>query len=208
MPEKETVWWILLTAGGYLLGSVHFCRWIPWLLHRKDLCRISADGNPGAANVFVHFGWKLGLTCLFLDMAKGFLPTFLALRWLSPADWWFCAVMTAPVLGHAASVFDRMRGGKCIAAVFGVLSALLWISPVGLILAGLYVLFSTLLKISPNRRRSQITFALFLPAGVITEIALGQFPAAAGCGLIAGIALIKHLLPERNDKSFSQIREE
>ena len=177
--ETEWVRWLVLAVGGYLLGSVHFCRTIPLLFRHIDITKESDDGNPGAANVFSLCGWQMGLVCLFCDMAKGFLPVFAAIRWLPPGGGlWLSAVMMAPVLGHAFSILHRFRGGKCIAAIFGEMVALLWISPVGLVLAGFYIFFSLAVKIDPHSRRSIVTFSRFLPVSFLLELFLGQ-PAEA-----------------------------
>ncbi len=186
--------WIALIVGAYLIGSVHFCRLIPLIFLKKDICTLSGDGNPGAANVFTSCGWQWGLTCLLLDMAKGFIPVFAAIKWCETDSLWFTALMTAPVLGHAFSVFYKFKGGKCIATIFGEMIALLWITPIGLLLAGLYILFSAVIKINPHRKRSIITFSLFLPTSVITELMLGQTFIALGCAVLSVIALIKHIV--------------
>ncbi len=184
--------WAVLAAGGYLLGSVHFCRLIPRLFRKIDVTETSRDGNPGAANVFMACGWKMGLFCLFCDMAKGFLPVFAALKRLPWTRWPIVLVMLAPALGHAFSVFWRFRGGKCIAVIFGEMIALLWHTPVGLILAGLYIFFSVAVKIDPHRRRSIVTFALFLPAALLLEILLHQAAVGVGCACLAALAIGKH----------------
>ncbi len=191
--DNEWVRWGLLILGGYLLGSVHFCRAIPLFTRHVDITKESADGNPGAANVFVLCGWQTGLCCLFCDMAKGFLPVFAALKWLPHDRPAFALVMLAPVLGHAFSVLHRFRGGKCIAAIFGEMIALLWISPVGLILAGLYIFFSVAVKIDPHSRRSIVTFCVFAPTALAVELILGQTAAALGCVGVSAVSIGKHL---------------
>ena len=185
--------WLLLSGFGYLLGSVHFCRAIPLFFRHIDIVKESDDGNPGAANVFVLCGWQMGLCCLFCDMAKGFLPVFAAIRWLPEESGLFALVMLGPVLGHAFSCLHGLRGGKCIAAIFGEMIALLWITPVGLILAGLYIFFSVLVKIDPHSRRSIVTFALFIHAALALELILGQLSVGIGCAGVSVIALLKHV---------------
>ena len=141
-------------AVGFLLGSVMFSRILPRAFLKKDVCALSGDKNPGAANVFVHCGIPMGLLCLALDMAKGFAPVFLASRTTDVQSMLFACIIVAPVLGHALAVFDDFRGGKCIATIFGVLIALLPLTPAGLLLAGLYILFAGVLRIKPNRGRA------------------------------------------------------
>ena len=130
---------------GYFSGSMLFCSLIPKHLKGIDIVAVSPDGNPGAANVFIHCGWELGLVCLFFDMLKGFIPVFAAVKLLDASDWQFVFVMIAPVLGHAFSIFNGLRGGKCISTLFGETIALLPVSPVAPVLAGIYIFFSTLI---------------------------------------------------------------
>ena len=128
-----------------------FCRFMPLLLAKKDITKLSSDGNPGSANVFINCGIPLGLLCLFLDMFKGFLPVLLAEENYDVRRLSFAILIAAPVLGHAVAPFDRSKGGKCIATAFGVLLALVPQTKIVFLLAGLYILFSTAIRISPNR---------------------------------------------------------
>ena len=136
--------YVFATLIGFLSGSIPFCYLLPKLLCQKDICKLSDDHNPGAANVFIHCGIPLGMLCLLLDMGKGLLPVYFASHLLDPTVLWFVPVILAPVWGHALGVFLHGHGGKCIATSFGVLIALAPISPIGLLsLAGLYIFFST-----------------------------------------------------------------
>ena len=184
--------WLLFTIGGFLLGGVMFSQLIPQLVQHKDIQAISDDHNPGATNVFVNCGVKLGLLCLVLDMAKGFLPIFLACRILDMDNMKFAMVLAAPVLGHAVAPFYHFHGGKCIATAFGEMLALLPYNAIGGLLALLYVLFSTVFKISPNRIRSLITFGLFGLISVVYLSVRGEYSVALGCFLISLIAVVKH----------------
>ncbi len=198
--------WLLLTVGGYLLGSVHFCRWIPLVCLKKDIVALSDDGNPGTTNVFRHCGPGWGLLCLSFDLAKGFVPVFLGLRWLDPQDPLFALLLAAPALGHGFSVFTRFRGGKCIAVIFGELLALTAISPAFWVLAALYIAFS-LGRINPRRVRSIWTFAVFLPVAAGLELWLGRPAVALGCGLLAATAIIKHCLSREPETDAPKAKE-
>lgn len=184
--------WLLWIIGGYLLGSMHFCRWIPRLCLKKDICALSDDGNPGAVNVFRHCGAGWGLFCLCFDLAKGFFPLFLATRTVDSRSWPFALVMAGPALGHAFSLFDRFRGGKCIAVIFGELLGLFPVTPVFWVLAVLYIVFS-LLRINPRRRRSILTFSVFAPLAAALELVSMRSPSVAvGCVILATVAIYKH----------------
>lgn len=184
--------WLLWIVGGYFLGSVMFCKLIPSYFLQKDVAELSDDHNPGAANVFVNCGIPMGLLCLLLDMLKGFLPVYLAYRTVDVHSMYFAAVIVAPVLGHAVAPLNHHHGGKCIATSFGEMLALLPVSRIVLILAGLYVLSSTLIKINPTRIRSIVTFALFGLAGTARSALTGQGAIAVGCALLCVIVIARH----------------
>ncbi|MGN0745970.1 MAG: glycerol-3-phosphate acyltransferase [Aristaeellaceae bacterium] len=184
--------WFLFILGGFVSGSVMYCSLLPPMLTGKDVCSLSADGNPGSANVFVHCGVRVGLLCLLLDMMKGFVPVWWAARSLGMAEWQFAFVMAAPVLGHAVGMLNHFHGGKCIATSFGVLAALLPYSQLVLLLAIVYIFFSTLVKIHPNSRRSIVTF-MVLAAGAIILDGKRCLPIAVGCCMLAVTVIIKHV---------------
>lgn len=176
------------------MGSTMFCKIIPKLLTHKDICEISDDHNPGAFNVFKHCGKGIGGLCLFLDIMKGFVPVFLASMLMKADSVLFTLVMIMPVLGHAIGIFNRFHGGKCIAVSFGVMLGIIPVSWIGfVILAALYILFSTLVKVNPNRLRSIIVYALFGTGASLIFSIIGLGAVAAGCGLIAIVAVVKHL---------------
>ena len=90
--------WLLLIVGGFLSGSLMFCKIIPKLFQHKDICEISDDHNPGAFNVFRHCGKKVGIVCLLLDVLKGFVPVLLASMLMETNGALFTLVMIMPVL--------------------------------------------------------------------------------------------------------------
>ncbi len=189
----EFICWSALIFGGYLFGSVMFARDVPRLFGYGDIAAKSDDGNPGAANVFKQCGVSMGLLCLFLDMLKGFAPVYIAYRLFGISSVRFSLVMFAPVFGHACSVLNHFRGGKCIATVFGVLIGCLPATHVGFILAGLYIFFSVVVKINPHRIRSILTFAMFLVVSLPLLLYAKKFSVALGVTLISGTAILKHM---------------
>lgn len=193
MSIQQMFIWLCIISCAFLCGSVMFSRIIPKALMKKDICLLSPDANPGAANVFTYCGIRMGLLCLFMDMAKGYFPVYIAYKVFGTGSLLFALVITAPVLGHAIAPFDKIRGGKCIATAFGVLLALLPVTRCILILAGLYILFSTIIKINPNSKRSVVTFSLFGLISFVFLIIKGLIPIAAGCILISTIAVYKHI---------------
>ena len=192
MTITQRIYFFLFIAGGFLSGGIMFSQLIPQWIQGKDIQAVSDDHNPGATNVFVNCGVGLGLICLFLDLFKGFLPVFLGCLSLDRSNLMFGLVLAAPVLGHAIAPFHHFHGGKCIATAFGEMLALLPFNRIGIFLAVLYVIFSTVIKISPNRIRSIVTFGLF---GLVSAFWLtfkGQYSIALGCVLISLTAIVKH----------------
>ena len=114
----------LFTVLGFALGSIPFSLVAGRLLASRDI-RSYGDGNPGAANAWKAGGWKAGLTGFVLDYAKGAVPVGVAHYAVGIAGWALVPVALAPVLGHAFSPFLRFRGGKAIAATFGIWTGVL-----------------------------------------------------------------------------------
>ena len=84
---------------------------------------ITGSGNIGATNVARAVGRGRGVATLVADIAKGFLPVFVAAQLdLSPAALAMAAV--AAFLGHLFPLFLKFRGGKGVATALGALLAL------------------------------------------------------------------------------------
>ena len=182
----------LLCALGYLLGGILFSYHIPMWVSGVDVTRESADHNPGTANAVKYAGAPVGMMCLMADMAKGFIPVRLGME-LCPYEYLgFALIMLAPVLGHATAPFYRsIRGGKAIAVSFGVLMALRPVSDAVWILAGLYILFSLVIVIRPDERRTVVTFASFALWALLFRIRR-QASLALGCVLLSLVVVWKN----------------
>ena len=117
------------------------------------------------------------MICLIFDLAKGFVPVYAAVRLGLAGTPVFAVIAAAPVLGHAIAPLNGFRGGKCISAIFGTLLGMVKYTPLVFLLAVIYILFSTVVKINPNRRRSIVTAAEFLRRSTAP-----QFPLRQSCG--------------------------
>ena len=184
--------YIAAIAGGFLLGGIMFSQILPQKFCHKDIQAISEDHNPGATNVFVNCGTAMGMTCLLLDLLKGLIPILLAGLFLDRENLLFGIVLAAPVLGHATAPFHHFHGGKCIATSFGEMLGLMPFNRIGLLLAALYIFFSTIVKIRPNRVSSIVVYTLFGLSSAILLTAKNQQSIALGCILISLIAIFKH----------------
>ena len=112
---------ILITVFSYLLGSIP-TGYIVGAWAGIDV-RKAGSGNVGATNVARTVGKTKGLLTLAADVAKGFIPVFIALR-LGLTYSAVAVVGAAAFLGHLYPLFLKFRGGKGVATAFGVLLAL------------------------------------------------------------------------------------
>ncbi|MBK9725413.1 MAG: glycerol-3-phosphate acyltransferase [Actinomycetales bacterium] len=99
------------------------------------------SGNPGATNAGRVMGPRWGVLVGVLDVAKGWLPTVLVMRYAGGLAAWVAVFL---VLGHVFSPYLRGRGGKGAATAFGTVLALRpwW----ALVLLGLFVLGALVLR--------------------------------------------------------------
>lgn len=195
MIAENVLPWLALIIGGYFLGSIMFCRVICLTFYKTDICKVSGDGNPGAANAFWHCGKIAGISGLLLDMLKGFLPTFIAIKYLDINNPLFGFVMLAPVLGHAFSVYHNFSGGKCIATIYGILTALFltWTAPYLLVVLGvLNIFFELLLRSIPGNKRAYIMFTFLALASMLVGYYASQEAIMFGGIMISLLAILKH----------------
>lgn len=179
---------LLYTLFGFASGSVLYSWLLPKLLSGVDVVAESDDGNPGTYNAFQCAGWPVGTLCLLGDLAKGFVPVYLAAQNLDTASLWFAPVLAAPVLGHMFSPMLRGRGGKGIAASFGALLGLLPENWSVLALAAPYLALSTVARIENHTKRSVVCYLIF--AGV--SVAANPPSIALGSALLSGSVVARH----------------
>ncbi len=127
---------VLLILVGYLLGSLSGSLLLGRL--RGVDIRTQGSGNAGGTNALRTQGWKFALGTVLVDVGKGALAAWLALRFGGGQAWLPWAVGFAAVLGHVWPVFHGFRGGKGAGTLVGVL-LVLW--PLGLaVLVGVWLL--------------------------------------------------------------------
>lgn len=184
--------YFLFAAGGFCLGGVLFSYHLPKLLKQIDVCALSEDHNPGTVNAFQYAGVPVGILCLLCDLCKGFLPVFLAARFLDADRLWFALVIAAPVLGHAVAPLYHDKSGKAIAAAFGVLLGLLPHSFLVLLLIVLYLFFSLVLVIDPHERRTVWTFGLLALGSLISAFFTMKWSFSLGAVLLSATVIAKN----------------
>ena len=113
---------LALLVASYLLGSVPFGILVGRGMFGIDP-RTVGSGNIGTANAMRAFGRRGAVLVLLGDVAKGALPTYVAMHWLgSPV--YVAWVGLAAVAGHNWSIFLRFAGGKGVATTLGVVIVL------------------------------------------------------------------------------------
>ena len=136
---------IILTAAGYALigylgGSLSFSVWITRLVKGVDV-REAGSGHATATNTIRQAGFAPGALVLLLDITKGFIPVWLALKF-APSVWIVPLTAAMVVIGHCWPVFAGFRGGMGLASTGG---ALLAVSPLAFLSAAAILITLTLI---------------------------------------------------------------
>jgi glycerol-3-phosphate acyltransferase PlsY len=114
---------ILAVLAAYLSGAIPWSVWLGRWFYGIDP-RHYGDGNPGAVNAFRAGGIMFGVLVMLLDYFKAFIPVLWANYGLTLSSKHLLWVAIAPTLGHAFSIFLRLRGGRALAVMFGVWAGL------------------------------------------------------------------------------------
>jgi len=120
---------IVFLIIAYVLGSIPNAVWYGKVFFGIDV-REHGSGNAGATNTLRTLGNKAGFVVFFLDILKGFLATNLVVLMkdiVPQSEEYFQVQMLLgafAVIGHIYPVFAKFKGGKGIATLVGVLSAM------------------------------------------------------------------------------------
>ncbi len=116
-----TNWPLLLITclTGYLLGSLPSGVLISKLAGIDDITSYGS-GNTGTTNVLRVLGPKYAAVVLVLDMAKGALPVYFALKYMNIGLAGPFIVGACAIMGHNWSAFLNFKGGKGVATTAGV----------------------------------------------------------------------------------------
>jgi glycerol-3-phosphate acyltransferase PlsY len=113
---------ILFAIVSYLMGSIPTGYLLVRRTGHKDV-RDLGSGSTGATNVLRVKGWKTALPVAVIDVIKGFLPAFLAMKWFDdPAFAALCGLLA--VIGHCYPFSIGFRGGKGVATSLGAYAAI------------------------------------------------------------------------------------
>jgi acyl phosphate:glycerol-3-phosphate acyltransferase len=133
----------VLVLAAYFIGAFPTSYVAGRLLRGIDL-RQHGSGNLGATNAFRVLGWKAAMPIFIVDIAKGFVPT-----WLFPqldgtaAPLWALVYGASAIIGHVFSVYVGFRGGKGVATGAGVFLALAPLAVLGGLALWLALVFGT-----------------------------------------------------------------
>ena len=118
----EILKYIIICAGGYLLGSVSVSIILSRLLGTD--VRKKGSGNAGATNMARSYGLLAGFATLAGDFLKAIVVMELARR--LAGDWGLMAGGIACTTGHCFPVFYDYRGGKGISVGAAIGLAIDW----------------------------------------------------------------------------------
>ncbi|HVN15722.1 MAG TPA: glycerol-3-phosphate acyltransferase [Anaerolineales bacterium] len=122
--ENPLIAAVLFGLPAYLCGSLPFAVWITRLVKGVDV-RDAGSGHATTTNTIRQAGFGAGALVLLLDIAKGFLPTWLAVHYAPAASRIWIVPLTAAlaVVGHCWPLFAGFRGGMGLACAGGCLLA-------------------------------------------------------------------------------------
>ena len=181
---------LFLALIGYLSGSLPFAVWISRYARNIDL-RDAGSGHAGATNTARQIGFGWGALVMLLDLAKGFLPTFLAIQYTGE-PWAVVLTAALAVVGHCWPVFAQFRGGMGLATFGGALLAAHWAS----FLVGLGLLIFLLLLVRHRARASLLLGLLIAPVFWLLKLRGVEIWIA----LVSGIVIAYRFGPDWNRK--------
>ncbi|QZD88426.1 glycerol-3-phosphate 1-O-acyltransferase PlsY [Qipengyuania psychrotolerans] len=146
----NVLWAALL---GYAFGSIPFGLILAKMAGKGDI-RQQGSGNIGATNVLRTGSKGLAAATLLLDLAKGFVPVWLAAMWFWQDMGWTALFA---VIGHAFPVWLGFKGGKGVATNAGVSFALAW--PIGVAYAVVWIGMLAITRISSLAGMSAVVAA-------------------------------------------------
>ena len=169
---------LLFPIFGYLSGSLPFSIWVTRSVKQVDV-RDAGSGHATTTNTIRQAGFGWGALVLILDLAKGFVPTFLAIRYTN--EIWVVALTAGlAVVGHCWPVFAQFRGGMGLAALGGALLATNWFAFV----VGLGLLLTLTITIRHSARAGVFTGIFLAPLFWLINLKGMEFWIALAGGIV------------------------
>ena len=175
----------LFPLFGYLLGSLPFSIWVTRFVKGVDV-RDAGSGHATTTNTIRQAGFGWGALVFVLDVAKGFIPTYLAFHQNGFPTYVVAITASCAVIGHCWPLFANFRGGMGLATAGG---SFLAVNPLAfLICLGLLILL--VLVIRHSARASVFTGILIAPALWLFNIRNTAFWIAIGVGLVIAVRFL------------------
>lgn len=175
---------LLFPLLGYLLGSLPFSIWVTRYVKNVDV-RDSGSGHATTTNTIRQAGFGWGALVLILDIAKGFIPTYLAAKY-SGEVWVIAATAALAVIGHCWTIFAGFRGGMGLATAGG---GILAVNPLAFLTClGLLVLL--VLAVRHSARASVFAGILFAPVLWLLNMRDAAFWVALGAGAVIAVRFL------------------
>ena len=171
---------LLAALLGYAFGSIPFGLILTKLAGAGDV-RSIGSGNIGATNVLRTGNKGLAAATLLLDLAKGFVPVWLAWQYF-PNDLGWTALFA--VIGHCFPVWLKFKGGKGVATNAGVAFGMGL--PLGLVYAGVWIAMLAIFRISSLAGMTAVV------ASALAAIHFGPTIGPQVMGLIAVLIIALH----------------
>jgi glycerol-3-phosphate acyltransferase PlsY len=177
--------YFLFPVIGYLFGSLPFSIWITRFVKGVDV-RDSGSGHATTTNTIRQAGFGWGALVLILDIAKGFIPTYLAVSRDGIPTYIVALTAAFAVLGHCYPLFAQFRGGMGLATAGGTFLA---VNPLAFLISlGLLVLL--VLTVRHSARASVFTGILIAPVFWLFNLRDAAFWAAVGAGIVIAIRFL------------------
>ncbi|SRR6266540_3029482 len=181
----QTIVPFLFPVIGYLSGSLPFSIWITRFAKGVDV-RNAGSGHATTTNTIRQAGFVWGALVLILDIAKGFIPTYLAVNQAGVPTAIVALTAGMVVVGHCWPVFAQFRGGMGLASAGG---ALLAVNPLAVLIC-LGILIFLLLVIHHGARASVFTGIVIAPALWILGIRDVSFWIAVTVGMVIALRFL------------------
>lgn len=138
---------LAIVVFSYLIGSFPTSIIFGKIFKGIDI-RDYGSGNAGGTNAFRVMGWKIGISVMMIDVAKGLIATVLISQIridpisVAPVYLQIIAGFSA-VIGHIWTIFAGFRGGKGVGTAAGMLIGLYPIAFIFVFIVFLLVLVTT-----------------------------------------------------------------
>jgi glycerol-3-phosphate acyltransferase PlsY len=177
--------YFLFPILGYLCGSLAFSVWITQYARGVDV-RDSGSGHATTTNTIRQAGFGWGALVFVLDIAKGFIPTYLAFSEENTPMYIVVITAMCAVIGHCWPLFASFRGGMGLATAGGTFLA---VNPLAFLIC-LGLLLILVLVVRHSARASVLTGILAAPVLWLFNVRDTVFWITAGTGVVIAVRFL------------------